>query len=94
MDYNHEILTTVRSIKNLLESNQTDYCDSDEASRIIAVTNKRDLKYLHDIKELPRYPRGNGFVYKKKDCYKVAAKLDDKTIIIPPKDDRNKKSSR
>ena len=51
-------------IKNLLASNQTDYCDTEEASRILALPS-RHLKALHEKFGLPRYPRVKSFVYKK-----------------------------
>lgn len=82
MEINVAILTKLSSIEHLLASQQTDYCDTEEASRIIGVSNTRDLKQLYDAGYLARYPRGKGFVYKKTDCYKVASLLDNKTIVL------------
>jgi hypothetical protein len=83
MTLTKEIITELNSIKVLLASNQTDYCmDSQEAMRIIGITNSRQLKELHDAGFLPRYDRGAGFVYKKSDCYKAANALDVKFITL------------
>lgn len=68
-------------IKNLLSSNQSDYCDTEEASRIMKLP-ARHLKRLHKEFGLPRYPRVKSFVYKKTDCYKYAAMLDQGTITL------------
>lgn len=76
------LINTLQEIKTLLASNQTDYCNSEEACRIMGLTNVRDLKQLYDKGFLPRYPRGKSYMYKKTDCYKVASRLDDKQIII------------
>ncbi len=77
------LVSELKEIKNLLASNQTDYCDAKEACRIIGLTNVRYLKQLSEDKNvLPRYPRVKSFIYKKSDCYKVAAMLDSKQIIL------------
>ena len=75
------IIHEIRELKNVLGSNQTDYCDTEEASRILAVPS-RHLKKLHEEFGLPRYPRVKSFVYKKTDCYRYAAMLDNKTIML------------
>lgn len=68
-------------IKNLLSTNQSDYCNTEEAARILAIP-ARHLKQLHEKEGLPRYPRIKSFVYKKSDCYKYAAMLDQGTITL------------
>jgi hypothetical protein len=75
------VIAELREVKGLLASNQTDYCDTVEAARIIAIP-ARHLKVLHVQHGLPRYPRVKSFVYKKSDCYKYAAMLDSGTIVL------------
>jgi hypothetical protein len=79
--YMNAIETTLTEIKHLLASNQTDYCDTAEAARIIAIP-QRHLKVLHVKHGLPRYQRVKSYVYKKTDCYKYAALLDSNTITL------------
>ncbi len=76
-----QIVEELRELKSILSSSQSDYCDTEEASRILAVPS-RHLKELHVKHGLPRYPRVKSFVYKKVDCYKYAAMLDAQTIIL------------
>jgi hypothetical protein len=76
-----EILKELKELKQILASNQSDYCDTEEASRIIAIPS-RHLKALHEKHGLPRYQRVKSYVYKKKDCYKYAALLDSQTIVL------------
>lgn len=82
MDIQNQILQELKGIRAALLSNQTDYCETEEASRIIGLNNTRDLKKLHDQGVLPRYSRGTGYKYKKSDCYKVAALLDNNQITL------------
>lgn len=84
MDYQKEILQTLQDIKQLLAANQSDYCETEEACRIIGVKNYRYLKQLNDRGLLPRYQRGDSFKYKKTDLYKIAAKLDSGAIVLQP----------
>jgi hypothetical protein len=81
---NGQIVKILADIKHLLASNQSDYCETEEACRIIGVNNFRYLAQLHKRGVLPRYSRGDGFRYKKADCYKVAAALDSKAIVLEP----------
>lgn len=76
-----EILLELKSISSLLASNQSDYCDTAEAARIIAIP-QRHLKALHEKHGLPRYQRVKSYVYKKSDCYKYAGLLDSNTIVL------------
>lgn len=76
-----EVITELREVKTLLASSQSDYCNTEEAARIIAIP-ARHLKELHEAHGLPRYPRVKSYVYKKSDCYKYAALLDSKTIVL------------
>jgi hypothetical protein len=79
------ILQELKTISSALLANQTDYADSEEAARIISLKNTRDLKRLNEMQILPRYPRGKGgkgYVYKKKDCHRVAAMLDENKISL------------
>jgi len=76
-----EIITELQGLKQILASNQSDYCDTDEAARIIAVP-ERQLKILHERYGLPRYKRVKHFVYKKVDCYRYAALLDNQDIVL------------
>lgn len=82
MTPDQQIVTLLSEIRNGIFSGQTDYCDTQEAARIIGLNNTRDLKRLYEQGVLPRYPRGTGFKYKKTDCHKVAAMLDNKQITI------------
>lgn len=75
------VIAELREVKDLLASNQSDYCDTAEAARIIAIP-ARHLKVLHEKHGLPRYPRVKSYVYKKVDCYKYAALLDSGTIVL------------
>ncbi|CAB4127081.1 hypothetical protein UFOVP87_43 [uncultured Caudovirales phage] len=75
------IENTLNEIKDLLASNQSDYCNTEEAARILAIP-QRHLKALHEKHGLPRYQRVKSFVYKKTDCYKYAALLDSNTITL------------
>lgn len=84
METNAAILEKLSSIEMLLASAQSDYCDTKEAARIIGLENTRYLKQLNEGGYLPRYARGKGFVYKKKDCYLAATKLDQKIIVLKP----------
>lgn len=81
MNHSAEILAELKNISTLLTSNQTDYCDTGEASRIMAVP-ERQLKVLHERYGLPRYKRVKHFVYKKVDCYRYAGLLDAQTILL------------
>lgn len=81
MDIQTEILKELKIISTLLASNQSDYCDTEEASRIIAIPS-RHLKALHEKHGLPRYQRVKSYVYKKTDCYKYASMLDSQTIVL------------
>ncbi|MES2138655.1 MAG: hypothetical protein V4511_03035 [Bacteroidota bacterium] len=81
---NGQIVKALVDIKHLLSSNQSDYCETEEALRIIGLNNYRYLAQLHKKNMLPRYPRGDGFKYKKADCYKVAAALDNQQIVLEP----------
>lgn len=76
-----EIVTELQKLQTLLAANQSDYCDTDEAARIIAVP-ERQLKILHERYGLPRYKRVKHFVYKKVDCYRYAALLDNQDIVL------------
>jgi hypothetical protein len=78
------IIKKLDTLINLLSSGQSDYCESEEACRIIGVNNFRYLAQLHKRELLPRYPRGDGFKYKKSDLYKIAAALDNGTIVLEP----------
>lgn len=83
MELNHEILKTLQSIEGLLAGQQTEYCDTQEAARIIGLDNPDDLKQLHDMGVLPRYQRkGRTFKYKKAECKKAAQALDNGTIKL------------
>lgn len=82
MSNEEKIVEKLDDIAKLLASNQSDYCESDEACRIIGVNNTRYLTQLHTKGHLPRYQRGEGFKYKKSDCYKVAALLDSEKIVL------------
>jgi hypothetical protein len=84
MSNDKAVLEELRLIRIALLSNQSDYCDSKEACRIIGVNNYRFLSQLFQRGLLPRYSRADGYKYKKADLYKVAAKLDDKTIVLEP----------
>lgn len=81
MDILKEILSEIKNLSSLLASNQSDYCDTAEAARIIAIP-ARHLKALHEQHGLPRYPRVKSYVYKKADCYKYAGLLDSQTIVL------------
>lgn len=76
-----EIIIELQSLKRILASNQSDYCDTGEAARIMAVP-ERQLKILNERYGLPRYQRVKHFVYKKVDCYRYAALLDNQTIVL------------
>jgi len=76
-----QVVAELREVKVLLASNQTDYCDTEEAARIIAIP-ARHLKALHEKHGLPRYQRVKSYVYKKTDCYKYAALLDSNAIVL------------
>ena len=78
-----DIINAINGLRSALLNNQSDYCETQEACRIIGVNNIRALKHLNDKGVLTRYPReGKRFVYKKTECYKVAALLDNKTITL------------
>lgn len=85
METNAAILEKLDCIAALLAERTSDYCDSDEAARIMGISNTRDLKHLYEQGFLPRLPRGKRWVYKKKDCYRVAGMLDEGRISIPKK---------
>lgn len=76
-----EIVTELQKLQTLLAANQSDYCDTEEAARIMAVP-ERQLKILHERYGLPRYKRVKHFVYKKVDCYRYAALLDNQDIVL------------
>lgn len=90
MSIEEKIAHELVEIKNILASNQSDYCDTDEACRIIGLSNYRYLGQLYTREILPRYNRAEGYKYKKSDCYKVAAALDNKTIVLYPLVKRSK----
>lgn len=75
------IIQELRAIKYALEWGQSDYCDTTEAARIMAIA-PRHLKVLNEKYGLPRYQRVKSYVYKRKDCYSYAALLDNRTIVI------------
>ena len=76
-----EIVTELQKLQTLLAANQSDYCDTEEAARIMAVP-ERKLKVLHERYGLPRYQRVKHFVYKKTDCYRYAALMDNQSIVL------------
>jgi len=76
-----EIIKELQDLKAVIASNQSDYCNTSEAARIMAVS-ERDLKKLHINYGLPRYQRVKHFVYKKVDCYRFAALMDNQTIVL------------
>lgn len=82
MTIDQQIVGILSEIRNGLLSTQTDYCDTQEAARIIGLNNTRDLKKLYDQGVLPRYQRGTAYKYKKTDCHKVAAMLDNNQIQL------------
>lgn len=84
MSNEEKTIDLLKDIKQLLSSNQSDYCDTDEACRIIGVSNYRYLKQLNDRGFLPRYPRADGYRYKKTDLYKIASCLDSQQIVLEP----------
>ncbi|MFA6924693.1 MAG: hypothetical protein WC223_10640 [Bacteroidales bacterium] len=77
-----EILQELRSIKNVLAQNVSDYVQSNIAIKILGINNVRVLKHLHERGFLPRYSRGKYYVYKKADLYEVAKRIDKAEIII------------
>lgn len=79
-----QLIKTLKAVNTTLLDQRSDYCETDEACRIIGVNNNRYLAQLFKRNLLPRYSRADGFVYKKSDCYKVAAALDSKTIFLEP----------
>lgn len=83
-DINQEILKTLKSINNKLEEDLSDYCNANQAIALISLTKQQQLKYLLDHGFLFRYPRGNGFRYRRSECRKVAQKIDLGEIVIPP----------
>ncbi len=84
MGFEEKQIKLLEKIVKLLEADQSDYCESDEACRIIGVKNYRYLGQLNKNDLLPRYKRGEGFKYKKKDCLRIAAALDSQTIVLGP----------
>lgn len=76
-----EVVKELKELKEILGSSQSDYCDTEEASRILAIPS-RHLKQLHEKHGLPRYQRVKSYVYKKTDCYKYAALLDSQSIAL------------
>lgn len=90
MSLDQKAINLLSEIKTLLASNQSDYCDSDEACRIIGVNNYRYLAQLHQRDLLTRYPRGDGYKYKKADLYKIAGSLDKGEIVLIPLNKRKK----
>lgn len=82
MSTDQQIVELLSDIRKGILSSQSDYCDTDEAARIIGLDNTRYLKRLFEQGVLPRYPRGTGYKYKKTDCYRVAALLDNNQIKI------------
>lgn len=84
MSTEEKTLQVLSDIKHLLASGQSDYCETDEACRILGLNNNRYLTQLFKRELLPRYPRAEGFRYKKTDLYKIAAALDTKIIILEP----------
>lgn len=90
MSNDQKTINLLSDIKKLLELNQSDYCDSDEACRIIGVNNYRYLAQLYQRDLLPRYPRGDGYKYKKTDLYKIAGALDKEEIVLIPLNKRKK----
>lgn len=77
------LVNELKEIKNLLADQDYLYCrDSEDAAQRIGLTNTRDLKKLHEMGVLPRYERGKSFRYKKTDCIKVAAMLDNNEIKL------------
>lgn len=79
-----KIIKLLTGILKIAESGQSDYCETDEACRIIGIKNYRYLAQLHKKDLLPRYDRADGFRYKKKDCHRIAAALDSKLIVLDP----------
>lgn len=81
-DTEKKLIETLRKTNDLLAFNQSDYCDTKEAARIIGLTNERYLTQLYNKNLLIRYPRGNGYVYKKTECYAIAGKLDNRSVVL------------
>jgi hypothetical protein len=78
-----EILKALKGLNNRLDESESDYCNSAQAMTIISLTKQQQLKYLLNKGLIIRYPRGNGFRYKKSECRKVGEKIDIGEIKIP-----------
>lgn len=84
MSTDEKILVKLSSIEKRLLDDKSPYCDTQEACVLIGVTNERYLAQLFQRGYVQRYPRGNGFKYKKADLKVLAEKLDRKEIILTP----------
>lgn len=78
-----ELIKVLKDLKGIISENESDYCNSNQAHQIMSLGSLQQLKWLTEKGYLMRYPRGNGFRYKKSECRAVALKIDLSEIILP-----------
>ncbi len=78
-----ELIKVLKELKVLISENESDYCNSNQAHEIISLGSLQQLKWLTEKGYLMRYPRANGFRYKKSECRAVAIKIDHSEIVLP-----------
>jgi hypothetical protein len=84
MSEGQQIIQLLQEVKATLLFNQSEYCNTEEACKMLGVTNYRYLGQLYNRDLLKRYKRADGYVYKKKDLDKLREMLDNETIVLYP----------
>lgn len=78
-----KLLKTLQAIDNKLEEDLSDYCNAKQAVHVMSLGDPRQLNWLVEKGYISKYPRGNGFRYKRSVLRKVAEMIDRSEIELP-----------
>ena len=78
-----ELISVLKKLGSIISENESDYCNSQQAHSILGLGSLQQLKWLTEKGFLMRYPRGNGFRYKKSECRSIAQLIDQGEIKLP-----------
>lgn len=82
-EQNTELIKVLKDLRNLISENESDYCNSKGAIHIMSLGDPRQLIWLVEKSFLMRYPRGNGFRFRKSECRMIAQAIDRSEISLP-----------
>lgn len=78
-----EILKALKGLNLRIDEQESNYCNAKQATIIMSLAKHEQLQWLVENNYLLKYPRGNGFRYRKTECRKVAEMIDREEIKIP-----------